>query len=123
MSSSRVEKSREWKVDSEDRNYTIEELVVVSVAKGVQYGWDCSTNCGYGDEGDCLNVDEEDYTVDDEDDDAIQLVEKTAAKMATNDTNNVGDIETKQLNKDLYPPLLQKTPKWQNRWRREKSRQ
>lgn len=74
----------DWE-DNDERGYTMDELVAANAVRGVHYGWDCSTNSGYCDDGQIEIINNEDDTIeDDKEDESVQLVKEGGEKMVTN---------------------------------------
>lgn len=108
---------RDWEEDKDFRDFTMD----LNAAQGVKYGWDCSTSRGYGDDGETIKLDDEEDDAEEEDDtEGVQLVDEGGDEMLTCDIEDMEDVETKKLDKDLYPPPPSEDPEIIKRMERRK---
>lgn len=121
FSSSTVDMLRDQE-DGDGRDYTNYELLATNTTRGVQYGWDYSTNGGHDVDAQVETIDEEDdIVVYDKEDISVQLVEETCEEMITDGTKDAEAMEAAQHNEDLYPPPPAEIHKCQRAWKEGKA--
>lgn len=92
--------------DENTRDHSMDELVAHNAAKGVTYGWGCSTSHGEADEGEPIDllVDGDEDDIEEDDSQGIIPISDSVEEMVTDDTNDAEDVEATQHNEYVYPP-------------------